>query len=79
MVTVPACATDLLQTCDQAGVNLKFKGQMKKRFEEYFQAQLKKNMDSGMAPSEFILVQRLTTLCPRNHDWTAKGQSGSRD
>ena len=71
MITVPVCATDLFQPCDQAGVNLKFKGQMKKAFEEHFQAELKRHMDAGRPPHDFILDQRLTSLRPKNHGWTA--------
>ena len=67
----PACATDLFQPCDQGGVNLKFKAQMKKGFEAHFHAELKRHMESGKEPSTFVLDQRLTALRTKNHEWTA--------
>eukprot|EP00661_Eupelagonemidae_sp_cell13_P006087 gene6087-792_t len=42
------------------------------QFEAYFQAELKKHLEGGEDPSTFILDQRLTTLRPRNHEWTVE-------
>ncbi len=45
---------------------------MKRGFGSHFEEKSKKHIDSGNDPTEFILDQRLTTLRPKNQEWTVR-------